>query len=141
MKTTLLAVFAAWLIASGCHTYAWEPVADEIEGTWTRQPVQPNYMEVWTFDNGKLTININGFFLQFMDDNGNPVSALDYRIDNLITNHYLIIENLRTTSGTYYLHETVRRWLIIQSDPNEIYISSESDNGLKGGYQFHFFKL
>jgi hypothetical protein len=103
--------------------------------------VEPNYIEQWTFHNGKLTISINGFFLQFDDGSGNMVGSLNYHVDNLITNHYLIIDNLPMTNGQYRLHDSIVRWLFIFSSDNEFYISSESREGLKGGWQYHFLKL
>lgn len=140
VKTVIVVASAFSLMAADCHTSPWEPVADELEGTWTLQPVQPNYIEQWTFDNGQLTISINGFFLQF-DDQGTTQSSLSYHVDNLITNHYLVIDNLPTTSGGYHIHNSIARWLFISSDANEFFISSESIEGLKGGWQYHFFRI
>jgi hypothetical protein len=141
VKIVLIAAVGLCLVTTGCHTYAWEPVADEIEGTWTLQPVEPTYIEQWTFDNGQLTISINGTFLQFEDANGNTVGYLKYHVENLILNHYLIIDNLPLTNGQYRIHDSIVRWLFIMSDDNEFYISSESQEGLKGGWQYHFFRI
>jgi hypothetical protein len=138
--TVLVVASAFSLMAADCHTSPWEPVADEIEGTWTLQPVEPNYIEQWTFANGQLTISINGFFLQF-DKDGTTQNSLGYHVDNLITNHYLVIDNLPTTNGQYHIHETIARFLFISSDANEFFISSETTQGLKGGWQFHFFRI
>jgi len=141
MRLPIVFFIACALAVAGCHTYAWQPVADQVKGTWTLQPVEPTYIEQWTFNSGKLTIAINGTQVEFEEDNGNTVAHLTYRVDNTILNHYLIIDNLPLTSGYHRIHPTIERFLVITAGDDELYLSSESEEGLKGGFQFHLFKI
>lgn len=138
---TITVIALSALFMSNCHTYAWQSVGEQILGTWTLQPVEPTYIEQWTFANGQLMIDVNGSTLMF-DDNGTTVDHMTYRVDNLITNHYVIIETLPTVGNQWpYLHNDIVRWLVITSGDNELYLESITSTGLKGGYQFHFYKV
>ena len=139
MRSTLTIASAAvlGLFMTNCHTYAWQPVADQIKGTWTLLPIEP-VIEEWTFDNGKLTISIDGIFQQW-DDDGTIVDYLTYRVDNMITNHYVIINSLKyATNQFYHPHESIVKWLVITSGNNGLFLESIDNRGLKGGWQYEF---
>jgi len=61
----ILFALATWFNATSCHTYVWQNMDKKIAGTWTRMPVEPGYIEIWNFDNGNLSITINGVALIF----------------------------------------------------------------------------
>jgi len=133
--------FTIWFGSSGCHTYVWQNIDKKIAGVWTRMPVEPGYIEIWNFDNGKLSITVNGVALIFQKDDGTTTTTLNYTITNTIDNHYLYFDNLKATNAQWSLQEDIERWLIITLNNSELYLSAETKKHQKGGTQKEFYRL
>lgn len=120
----------------------WQDVETDINGTWTKLPVEPGNEIQYTFDNGALTITVNGTPVEFTDDDKTVYPALSYRVDKKISNQYLIIQQLRNPSsvGRTEMFYGTNRWLVVRQKDNELYLMSEGESGLKGEYQLEFFR-
>ncbi len=143
MKSLLLLLTVSLLfILPGCHTYLWQDVETDINGTWTKLPVEPGKEIQYTFDNGTLTITVNGSPIEFTDDDKVVYPGLSYRVDKKISNQYLIIQQLRNPSsiGRTEMFYGTNRWLVVKQKDNELYLMSEGESGLKGEYQLEFFR-
>ena len=143
MKNIFLTLLLSTLALTGCHTFAWQDVEGGINGTWTQLPAQPGNIIQYTFDNGTLSITVNGLPVNFTDEDKNQYPSLEYRVDKKADNHYVIIQKLRNPSsiGRTEMFYGTTRWLVVKQTGSELFIISEGDNGLKGEYQLEFFKL
>ena len=139
MRRILLYIAVTALIM-GCTTHAFQPVAKQIQGEWLIQPITDNYEEIWRFENGSLTIFINGDQISFKNNNGTTSDVLEYTVDNTLSSHFVHLQSKVADNGPKNLVPDQKKWLVIKINNEELYISSESHDGRKGEYQLHFIK-
>lgn len=146
MKKTLALLTLTSLLFTGCHTAIWQDVNSEIEGTWTLQPAAPGNTFQFTFQGGELSFTLNGNPVPLQDLDGTVTyPSVEYRVQKQINNHYVIIDKLFFEKWgfgiiRYNVFDIVDRWLVVTVNENELYLSSEGETGLKGEFQYHFFK-
>ncbi len=142
----IIALFALFtVLLSGCHTAIWQDVEGEIEGTWTLQPAEPGNITQFTFEGGALSITRNGAPVDMQDEDGTVFTSAEYRVQKQINNHYVVIEKLFFEKWgwgiiRYNIFDRVDRWLVVTLNEDELYLSSEGEDGLKGEFQLHFFR-
>jgi hypothetical protein len=131
------------LMFIGCHTYLWQNVGNEIQGTWTLMPVEPGNTVQFTFEKGKLRVARNGFPITFEDENGNVVDEIGYSVENKLNNQYVYIDKYLMPGFGYQSHmfNKTFRWLVITVKDDELFLESLGEEGLKGEFQLHFFRF
>ncbi len=129
------------ILGVACHTTVWQNVNKDIEGVWTRMPVEPGYNEKWNFSDGQLSITVNDVPLVFLLSDSSTTTSIPYTIVNRIDNHYLYFENVKATNAPWSLPQDIKRWLIVKLTKDQLFLSAESKTGQKGGTQREFFKF
>ena len=128
-------------VMQSCHTSPFQNVDSQIQDEWTLMPVENGNTTVWKFDNGTLSISVNGDPVTFKKNDGTEVKALTYSVDNSVSNHYVYIDVLNQTgTTTTSLPAHLKKYLVVKSKSDELYLESIGDTGHKGEAQFHFFK-
>jgi hypothetical protein len=148
MKSLLKFITLSLIIGTtlqSCHTYVFQGVDSQIQGTWTLMPVEPGNTIQYNFDNGKLSITLNGVPLQFEDDKGNVSTDVNYRVENNLTNHSVVIDKVLIpnypVSWQRNMFGRTRKWTVITSKSTNFFLMSEEENGLRGQYQLQLFKF
>lgn len=106
MRLFLFSLTAFALFTWGCHTFVFQPVKKQIEGTWIADP-QDTVVTKWTFSGGSLVINVNGV----------DTTTISYTVKNKITKHLLVLDKP-------LVNET--RFVIVKVNKTQLYLASES---------------
>jgi hypothetical protein len=144
LKFLTLSIISVLTLQS-CHTYVFQGVDSQIQGTWTLMPVEPGNTVQYKFSNGKLSITLNSVPLQFKDDKGNLTTEINYRVENNLTNHSVVIDKVfilnYPVSWQQNMFGRTRKWTVITSKSTNLFLMSEEENGLRGQYQLQLFKF
>jgi hypothetical protein len=144
LKFLTLSIISVLTLQS-CHTYVFQGVDSQIQGTWTLMPVEPGNTIQYKFSNGKLSITLNSVPLQFKDDKGNLATEINYRVENNLTNHSVVIDKVfilnYPVSWQQNMFGRTRKWTVITSKSTNLFLMSEEENGLRGQYQLQLFKF
>lgn len=127
-----------------CHTYVWQNVSSQMEGTWTLMPVTAGNTIQFTFKGGKMSVTQNGIPVTFEDENGTTtVNQIDYSVKNELTNQFVYIDQYVMPGFGYKSSMFTRtiRWLVVTVKDDELFLESFGEEGLKGEFQLHFFRF
>ena len=126
-----------------CHTYFFQPVKKQLEGTWIKSPLDAAKQEEWTFtDDGKLYI-VN-YDIDFPNTTRDTTYSckdgtkdyIDWQIENKVTKHFLYTDEWPPFCSA----ETNAKWLIIKLNKSILYMSSQENVKTRGSWQQGFTK-